>query len=144
VFIVALLTLGVFGLRYACSPRDMLSEIHRAEEVERVHEAMLRHQEGQYRAAQEWLTQQSTWEETMQRLQEVDEEMDQAWSGYTRMLEETTKQSNGERHCQFLLHYVKMALRKRPEELTVVLRRLEKDSQRVPPGNPSRARSAAE
>ena len=83
----------------------------------------------------------------MQRLQELDQDMDQAWPGYTRMLEETTKQSAEERHYEFLLHYVKTLLRERPEELTVVLRRLEKDSQRLPPGNradPSRARSAAE
>jgi hypothetical protein len=128
VFIVVLLAVGVFGLRYACSSRDMLSVIHRAEDVERLHTAMLRHQEGQYQAAGEWMTQRCTWEEAMQRLQELDQDMDQAWPGYTRLLEETMQRSAEERHYQFIRHYVQTVLHQRPEDLTVALRRLERDS----------------
>jgi hypothetical protein len=136
VIVIGLLTIGIFGIRYACYPRDLLSVIHRAEEVEQLHQAMLRRQESQNQAAQEWMTQRCTWEETMQRLRELDQEMDQAWPGYSRMVGESTKLSAEERHYQFIFHYVTTVPRGRPEELAVVLRRLEKDSQQLHSGSP--------
>lgn len=135
IFIFTVLTIGIFGLRDACSPRDILTEFHRAEEVERVHEAIVRHQDGQYQTVQEWMKQRCTWEEAMQRLQELDQDMEEVWPGYTRRMRETTKQSDEERHYQLILHYVKTVLHERPEELAVVLGRLEKDSRRLPPGS---------
>jgi hypothetical protein len=116
--------------------------IHRAEEVERVHEAMLHHQKGQNQAAQEWLTQQCSWEETMQRLQELDQEMDETWLEYTRMLQEATNQSDQERHYKLIFYYVTTVLSERPEKLPAVLYRLEKDSQRLPPDSPKRGTAA--
>jgi hypothetical protein len=132
-FVVCLLALAVFGFREVSSRLELVSGIHRAEQVEPLRQARLRFLEGQNRAAEEWLTQRCTWEETLQRLQELDQEIDQAWPGYTRMIGETTQQSAQERHYQLILYYVTQTLRKRPEELTVSLCRLEKDSQRVVP-----------
>jgi hypothetical protein len=142
-FILGLLAVGVFGLRCACLPseemREMMKTIHRAEEVTRLNQAAQRRLEGKHQAVQAWMSQRCTWEETMQRMQELDEEMEEAWPGYTRMIGRITPLSAEQRRYQCVFHYVKTVLRERPEELAEVLRRLEKDSQRSPPGNPSSA-----
>jgi hypothetical protein len=132
-FVVSALALAVFGFREVSSRLELVGGIFRAEEVEPLRQANLRYREGLNRAAEEWLTQHRTWEETLQLLQELDQEMDQAWPGYTRMIGEQTQQSAEERHYHIILYYVLRILRERPEELTVALRRLEKDSQRVVP-----------
>jgi hypothetical protein len=135
-FILGLLAGGVYGIRHACSPRKTLTIIRRAEELERLHQAALRRLEGKFQATQEWLQQRCTWEETMQRMRELDEVLEADWSGYTRTIGEITPLSGEQKHHQGILQYVKTVLRERPEELAEVLRRLEKDSQRLPSGSP--------
>ena len=114
-FVVCALAVAVFGFREVCSRLELVGRIFRSEEAEPLRQANLRYREGLYGAAEEWLTQHRTWEETLQLLQELDQEMDQAWPGYTRMIGEQTQQSAEERHYQFILHYVKTVLHERPE-----------------------------
>jgi hypothetical protein len=140
--VVGLLALCLVTLRDACSQRDWLREIRRQEEIQRLQQVTQRHQEGQYQAVQEWMTQHCTLAETMQRLQELEEERDRDWPGYTSTVWEHAQLSDQERHYQFILLSVKEALSGRPEELTVVLRRLEKDSQQLQTGSSKRGRAA--
>jgi hypothetical protein len=132
-FLVVCVALAVFAFGEVSSRLESVGRFFRSEEAEPLRQARLRFLEGQNRAAEEWLTQRYTWEETLERLQELDQEMDQAWPGFTRMIGETTQQSAEERHYQVILYCVLKILRDRPEELIVALRRLEKDSQRVVP-----------
>jgi hypothetical protein len=131
VLVVGLLALYLVSLRDACLQRDWLREIGRREEIQRLHQVTQRHQEGQYQAVQEWISQRCTLEETLQRLEELEEERDRDLTGYTSTVWEHAPLSDQDRHHQFILLSVKTELSERPEELTAVLRRLEKDYQQL-------------
>jgi hypothetical protein len=135
-FVVGMLTFAVFGLRYACSPHDMLAVIHRAEELEQWQEIIWRSRENQYQAVQEWLTHRCTLAQTMQRFQELDQEMDQTSPGYTRKMQKISKLPDEERHDLLIRERLESILHDRPGELALALRRLERDYRQLQAGSP--------
>jgi septal ring factor EnvC (AmiA/AmiB activator) len=122
---VGLLTLGVFGLRFAWSPSDILREIRRGEEIQGLRRITDRRTEARQKAVQEYIAQRRTLAETMQRFQESDHE----WPYYDAVLWKCS--SDDEKHYRQLIGHVEGALEGRPEELAAVLRRLEKDYQQL-------------
>jgi hypothetical protein len=137
VFVVVLLALYLVSIRDACSQRDWLRESRRTEEIQRLRQVTRRYQEGQYQAVEEWISQRCTLAETMQRLKELEQERDREWPGYTSTVWVHTQLSDQERHYQCVLDHVKTVLHERPEDLTVVLRRLEKDSKQLQTSSPN-------
>jgi hypothetical protein len=90
------------------------------------------------------MAQRSSLEDTMQRLQELDQEMEQAWPGYTRLVEETTKGTLEAWHHQFILDYIKDVLHDQPEEFALARRRLEKEHQQLQAGKKKGENSVAD
>ncbi len=83
--VVVLLALGVFGFRLACSPsdyREFVQESRRKENLRELERANLRRRQLHRQAVQEWIVQRCALEETMQRLQEGDRELEQKWHAY--------------------------------------------------------------
>jgi hypothetical protein len=67
----------------------------------------------------------------MQRLQELERERDEDLPGYSSSTEETTRLSDKQKYYQVIFSCIETVLRERPEEMTVVLRRLEKELQEL-------------
>jgi hypothetical protein len=69
----------------------------------------------------------------MQRLQELEQERDKTWPSYSSMVGEIPLQvPDKERYYHIIFNRIQTVLREWPEELTVVLRRLEKEYQQQP------------
>jgi hypothetical protein len=136
--IVFLLTVEVFILRYVCDFRGMQTVIHQAEELEQLHEAVLHLEQSQHQAVQEWIAQRCTLAQTMQRFQELEQEMDQTSPAYTRKMRKISKLPDEERHYLLIRERVESILHDRPGELALALRPLERDYQQLQAGSPKR------
>jgi hypothetical protein len=128
--VAGLLTLGVFTLRFACSPADS-QETRRGEELQKLQRATLRREQARRQAVQEWMAQRRSLAETMQRFQELDHD----WPDYSEArLREKLPESDVERHYRLILSYARAELQGRSEELATVLRRLENEYQQLQAG----------
>jgi hypothetical protein len=144
VLIGNLLTVAVFGMFSRCDLRGVLDVYRRSEEFQHWRIALAHHRDGQWEAVGAWMAQRSTLMETMQRLQELDEDMEQAWPGYTRLVVETTKGTLEAWHHQFILDYIKDVLHDQPEEFARARRRLEKEHQQLQAGKKKGEKGAAD
>jgi hypothetical protein len=133
--VVGLLTLGVFGLRFACSPGDyerFLQESRRQEELRDLKQAISRREEAIRQATHDYIAERCTLAESIQRLRQLEQE----WlpSADHNLVRETSGMSDEKRHYELIMNYVRSILRGRSEELATVVRRLEKDYQRLQAG----------
>ena len=130
--VTSLLTLGVVGLRFACSPSDwqeLLRQSRRHENLREWQRVTLHREESQRQAVQEWIAGRCTLMEVMQRFQELDEESVQQWPLYRTLVQKKSPAAEEERLYQTIRTCVETILHGRPEEMAPVLRRLEKDYQ---------------
>jgi hypothetical protein len=144
--VVALLTLGVFGPRFACSPGDyqtLLQEIRRHEELQELEQTTSRREEAIRQATHDYIAQRCTLAETMQRVRELEREVDQEWP-YLSSARKMSPLSDEERHYGVIISYVQTILYGRSGELATVLRRLEKDYQQLQTGRQAPSPAATE
>jgi hypothetical protein len=133
-FVGVLLTLGIFGLRFAYSPGDyqkLLQAVRRHEELKEWHRETWRHAKAIRQAAHEYIVQRCTLVETMQRLQELELQCGQEWPAYGAFLRQPGPFSDEERYYALIIAYGEDNLRGRPDEAAAFLRRLEKDYQQL-------------
>jgi hypothetical protein len=134
--VVALLALGVFGLRLACSPsdyRELVQASRRREDLRERERASLRLRQLHKQAVQEWIAQRCTLAETMQRLQEGDRELEQIWPAFYTIKQKKWA-SEEDRYYHLIHEYAEEILQERPEELAAALRRLEGDYRKLQAG----------
>jgi hypothetical protein len=119
--IAGILGLLVLGLDLSCSPVNFWEVQQEREELRQLERATLDREEARQHLVREWMARRCTLTEVLTRFQELDQE----WPDYTPRL---AKMWLGEeRPYQQILSTVEMVLQKRPEELAVVLHRLEKE-----------------
>lgn len=131
VVVIAPLAVCFFCLR-SCRDstgfRLIMQEVHRSEEMQRVQQATLRHEDGMRQVAQAYIAQRCTLAQAMQRWQELEQELGQNWPVYQNILRKPlTPISDEERHYEGIVVNIKAILRGQPEGLAAVLRRLEKE-----------------
>jgi hypothetical protein len=130
--VLGLLTLGCFTLRYAYSPGDFQEIIRRTEENERLEQAMLRRQQAARQAAQAYIAQRCTLAQTMQRWQQLEQQLGQEWPVYRDILwQQLPPMPDEERHYGGIRVHVEVILRGQPAESAAVLRRLEREYQQL-------------
>jgi hypothetical protein len=130
--VLGLLALGFFTIRCTYSPGDLQEMIRRSEEIHRLERAMLRRHQAMRQAAQACIAQRCTLAETIQRWQELEQEMGQELPFYSVILRQhPIPTSDEERHYGGILANIEAILRGQPEELAAVLRRLEKEYQQL-------------
>jgi hypothetical protein len=136
VVIIGLLTLGIFSCRLTWSPGDYLESLRQGEELHHLQQLVQRHGEGYQHAVEEWIAQRCTFAETMQQLEEIDRELDEAWPRYLARTRESSRMSDEERRYVIFLQYVKGLLHRNPDQLQHALRRFKKDYQQYHTGTP--------
>jgi hypothetical protein len=132
--VVGLLTLGVFGLRFACSPSDwqaLLRESRRLENLRQWQRVTLHREECQRQAVHEWIAGRYSLAEILRRFQELDRESVQQWPAYRTLVQKKSRAADEERLYQTIRTRIETILHGRPKETALVLRRLEKDYQQL-------------
>jgi hypothetical protein len=122
--VLGLLTLGYFTLRYVYSPGDFLEMIRRTEEIDRLKQTNLHHLEALRQAAQAYIARRCTLAQTLQRWKELEQELGQEWPFYRDILRQLPALSDDERRYEVIRGHIKYNLRRQPEKLAAVLRRL--------------------
>jgi heme/copper-type cytochrome/quinol oxidase subunit 1 len=128
--VLGLLALGCFALRYTYSPGDLQDMIRRSEENERLEQVTLRRQQAERQAAQAYIAQRCTLAQTMQRWQQLEQQLGQEWPLFRDVLEQHAM-SDEQRYYGGIRAHVEAILRGQPAELAGVLRRLEKEYQQL-------------
>lgn len=131
-----LLTLVVFGLRskgFSC--KEFWENICRGEKIQRMERAIKNRDEARLQAAQAYIHQRCSLTETMKCYRELDLEYDIEWLPLDLdKMRQAMRVDPKKRYCRLLKYDLALILRKRPEELADILRRLEKDYQQLQSG----------
>jgi hypothetical protein len=133
VAVASVLALCLFGLHFACSPVD-LSAIHHREELDQALGTTFRRMETRRQVVRELIDRRCTLAEAIAQYEELDEELpDFIVAGQ----KEPSGGSNKERRYRLILAEVEEILHDQPEELSEVIRRLEKEYQQLPADIPT-------
>lgn len=126
--LAAPLALWTIGVRFAWIPNVFQENSRCDDNVERLELALKRREEARRQAVQKLLFQSCNLSQTLQRFQELNQE----WPDLSVMARVAgAKESDRDIAYRLILDYVRMALWKQSEELTVVLRRLKEDYQQL-------------
>jgi hypothetical protein len=133
----SVLAVCLLGLRFTCSPVD-LSPFYQGQQLEQLRRATIGRVEARRQVVRELIGQRCTLVDALEQLEQLDGD----WPDYRdKAPEDPRAESVEERNYRFIRWEVEEALHERPEELSAVLRRLEKEYQELPSDRPVPAAS---
>ncbi|HEY7327386.1 MAG TPA: hypothetical protein VH592_07100 [Gemmataceae bacterium] len=126
------LAVCVFGLRFGCDSTDlrrMVREVRRREKLQQWRRDTLRFTEARVEVVRELIAQRRSLTQALTRLQELDREQSDSIAKSSKTYKRYF--SDIEEHYQYIIAIAKGLLKDRPEEVEVVLCRLEKEYQQL-------------
>lgn len=121
---MGLLAVGVFGLRLACTPMD-LREVNRSAELEDMRRATDARLKAKDQVVSHLIAQRHTLAEAIEQFLELDRQ----WPDLVSKVQDS--QSQQERTYQYIRWKIENKLHDRPDQASIVLRRLEQEYEKL-------------